>query len=115
MVVQQGGKIVVVRDGKVLSKPFLDISSRVTEGGEQGLLGLAFAPDYAKTGLFYVYFTRRDGNQEVAEFKRSTSAVADFMCWPATASCSVIAAIRASDSFNLDRATSKADCLLSIS
>ncbi len=73
MVVQQGGKIVVVRDGKVLSKPFLDISSRVTEGGEQGLLGLAFAPDYAKTGLFYVYFTRRDGNQEVAEFKRSTS------------------------------------------
>ena len=72
MVVQQGGQIVVVRDGKVLSKSFLDISSRVTEGGEQGLLGLAFAPDYAKTGLFYVYFTRRDGNQEVAEFKRST-------------------------------------------
>ncbi len=73
MVVQQGGRISVVRDGKVLSTPFLDISPRVTAGGEQGLLGLAFAPDYAKTGLFYVYFTRRDGKQEVAEFKRATS------------------------------------------
>ena len=61
MVVQQGGRISVVRDGKTLSTPFLDISSRVTAGGEQGLLGLAFAPDYAKTGLFYVYFTSRDG------------------------------------------------------
>ncbi len=73
MVVQQGGRISVVRDGKALSTPFLDISPRVTAGGEQGLLGLAFAPDYAKTGLFYVYFTRRDGKQEVAEFKRATS------------------------------------------
>ena len=73
MVVQQGGRISVVRDGKTLSKPFLDISSRVTAGGEQGLLGLAFAPNYAKSGLFYVYFTRRDGKQEVAEFRRATS------------------------------------------
>ena len=73
MVVQQGGRISVVRDGKALSTPFLDVSSRVTAGGEQGLLGLAFAPDYAKSGLFYVYFTRRDGKQEVAEFKRATS------------------------------------------
>jgi len=73
MVVQQGGRIIVVRDGKALSTPFLDVSSRVISGGEQGLLGLAFAPDYAKSGLFYVYFTRRDGKQEVAEFKRATS------------------------------------------
>lgn len=73
MVVQQGGRISVVRDGKSLGRPFLDISSRVTAGGEQGLLGLAFAPNYAKSGLFYVYFTRRDGKQEVAEFKRATS------------------------------------------
>ena len=73
MVVQQGGRISVVRDGKTLSKPFLDISSRVTAGGEQGLLGLAFAPNYAKSGLFYVYFTRRDGKQEVAELRRATS------------------------------------------
>lgn len=73
MVVQQGGRITVVRDGKSLGRPFLDISSRVTAGGEQGLLGLAFAPNYAKSGLFYVYFTRRDGKQEVAELARATS------------------------------------------
>lgn len=73
MVVQQGGRISVVRDGKSLGRPFLDISSRVTAGGEQGLLGLAFSPDYAKSGLFYVYFTRRDGKQEVAELRRATS------------------------------------------
>ncbi|CAB4345078.1 unannotated protein [freshwater metagenome] len=73
MVVQQGGRISVLRDGKPLGTPFLDISTRVTAGGEQGLLGLAFAPGYAKSGLFYVYFTRRDGRQEVAEFKRATS------------------------------------------
>ena len=73
MVVQQGGRISVVRDGKSLGRPFLDISSRVTAGGEQGLLGLAFAPNYAKSGLFYVYFTRRDGKQEVAELRRATS------------------------------------------
>jgi glucose/arabinose dehydrogenase len=73
MVVQQGGRIIVVRDGKALSTPFLDVSSRVTAGGEQGLLGLAFAPNYAKSGLFYVYFTRRDGKQEVAELRRATS------------------------------------------
>ena len=73
MVVQQGGRISVVRDGKTLGTPFLDVSSRLTAGGEQGLLGLAFAPGYAQSGLFYVYFTRRDGKQEVAEFKRATS------------------------------------------
>ena len=44
MVVQQGGRISVVRDGKTLSTPFLDVSSRLIAGGEQGLLGLAFAP-----------------------------------------------------------------------
>jgi glucose/arabinose dehydrogenase len=73
MVVQQGGRLSVVRDGKSLGRPCLDISSRVTAGGEQGLLGLAFSPDYAKSGLFYVYFTRRDGKQEVAELRRATS------------------------------------------
>jgi len=73
MVVEQGGRISVVRDGKRLSRPFLDVSSRVTAGGEQGLLGLAFSPDYAGSGRFYVYFTRLDGKQEVAEFRRATS------------------------------------------
>ncbi len=73
MVVEQPGRILVVRDGKRLSRPFLDIRSKVLSGGEQGLLGLAFAPDYAKSGRFYVYYTRRDGRQSVSEFRRSSS------------------------------------------
>ncbi|MSX02156.1 MAG: glucose dehydrogenase [Actinobacteria bacterium] len=73
MVVEQAGRIMVVRDGRKRSVPFLDIRSRVRSGGEQGLLGLAFAPDYARSGLFYVYFTRTDGRQEIAEFRRLTS------------------------------------------
>jgi len=50
-VVQQGGRIMVVRAGRRLAQPFLDISDRVTAGGEQGLLSVAFAPDYARIGL----------------------------------------------------------------
>ncbi|HYF25655.1 MAG TPA: PQQ-dependent sugar dehydrogenase [Baekduia sp.] len=70
-VVEQGGRIVAVRGGRKLSRPFLDLSSRVTAGGEQGLLGLAFAPDYARTRRFYVYYTRRDGKQTLVEYRRS--------------------------------------------
>ena len=73
MVVEQPGRILVVRDGKRLPRPFLDIRSRVLSGGEQGLLGLAFAPDYARSGLFYVYYTRKDGRQSVSEFRRGSS------------------------------------------
>jgi glucose/arabinose dehydrogenase len=72
MVVQQPGRIMVVRDGRKLATPFLDIRSRVLDGGEQGLLSLAFAPDYARTRRFYVYFTAKDGTSNVVvEFRRS--------------------------------------------
>jgi glucose/arabinose dehydrogenase len=55
-VVQRTGKIAVVRDG--VSSTFLDITGRVrSSGGEQGLLSMAFAPDYATSGTFYVYYT----------------------------------------------------------
>jgi glucose/arabinose dehydrogenase len=74
MVVEQGGRIVVVRGGRILRTPFLDLSGIVTAGGEQGLLGLAFDPEYASSGRLYVYFTRRDGRQEVAEYRRGASA-----------------------------------------
>ena len=73
MVVEQPGRILVVRDGRRLRQPFLDIRSKVLAGGEQGLLGLAFAPDYARSGHFYVYYTRKDGRQAVSEFRRSSS------------------------------------------
>ena len=70
-VVQQGGKIRVLRAGKLRPAPFLDITSRVTSGGEQGLLSMAFAPDYAKTRRFYVNYTDRAGVQRVVEYRRS--------------------------------------------
>ena len=57
--------------GKRRSKPFLDLRGDVTFGGEQGLLSMAFAPDYAKTGRFYVNFTDRNGDTRVQEFQRS--------------------------------------------
>src|SRR3954447_14457013 len=56
-VVEQGGKIIEVRDGVKQDPAFLDITSRVKSGGEQGLLSMAFAPDYATSGRYYVYYT----------------------------------------------------------
>jgi glucose/arabinose dehydrogenase len=76
-VVEQAGRIQVVRGGKPLSTPFLDVRSQVTSGGEQGLLGMAFAPDYAQSGLFYIYFTGRDGKEHLVEYHRRSADVAD--------------------------------------
>jgi len=72
-VVEQGGTIRVLRAGKARPRPFLDIRSKVTAGGEQGLLSMAFAPDYAKTRRFYVNYTDRSGVQRVVEYRRSKS------------------------------------------
>ena len=60
--------------GKRVSRPFLNLSAEVTAGGEQGLLSMAFAPDYAASGRFYVYFTDRGGDQRVQEFRRSSGS-----------------------------------------
>ena len=77
-VVEKEGTIRVLRDGVRLETPFLDIRSNVASGGEQGLLSLAFAPDYATSGRFYVYYTDvptdpggGDNNIVVEEFTRS--------------------------------------------
>jgi glucose/arabinose dehydrogenase len=56
-VVEQPGRIYEVRDGQKLEPPFLDIHGDVKSGGEQGLLSMAFAPDYATSGRYYVYYT----------------------------------------------------------
>lgn len=71
-VVQQSGLIRVVQNGTVLPTPFLDLSTSIVSGGEQGLLGLAFPPNYASSGRFYVEVTDLAGNLVVARFKRST-------------------------------------------
>jgi glucose/arabinose dehydrogenase len=76
-VVEQPGRIMVVRGGKRLPTPFLDIRSKVTSGGEQGLLSMAFAPDYAQSGLFYVYYTERSGTESIWEYHRASDDRAD--------------------------------------
>jgi glucose/arabinose dehydrogenase len=76
-VVEQAGRIVVVRGGRTLTKPFLDIRSKVTAGGEQGLLSMAFAPDYARSGLFYVYYTEKSGSEAIWEYHRASADSAD--------------------------------------
>jgi glucose/arabinose dehydrogenase len=79
-VVEQTGQIRVVRDGRVLPRPFLDLTSQVSCCGEQGLLSMAFAPDYASSGRFYVDYTDRAGDTRVVEYRRvngAGAAVAD--------------------------------------
>ncbi|HEX8940293.1 MAG TPA: PQQ-dependent sugar dehydrogenase [Candidatus Limnocylindrales bacterium] len=74
-VVEQTGRIRIVRDGRILPSPFLDLSGSIVCCGEQGLLGLAFHPRYADDGRFYVYYTANDGTHDVtiAEYRRSAS------------------------------------------
>jgi glucose/arabinose dehydrogenase len=56
-IVEREGRIRILRDGTLLSTPFLDIRDRVTFTGERGLFGMAFDPAYAVNGFFYVYYT----------------------------------------------------------
>ncbi len=79
-VVEQGGKIKIIQpDGTVNTTPFLNISGQVSNGNEQGLLGLAFHPDYANNGYFYVNYTNTNGNTQVSRFSvdASNADVAD--------------------------------------
>src|SRR5439155_21388839 len=70
-VVEQAGRIRILRGGTVVGTPFLDIVSRVGSGGERGLLGLAFHPRYAENGRFFVNYTDRAGDTHVSEFRAS--------------------------------------------
>lgn len=70
-IVQQSGRIRVVRGGAVLPADLIDVSGEIVAGGEQGLLGMAFAPDTATSRRFFINFTDRAGNTVVARFRRS--------------------------------------------
>jgi glucose/arabinose dehydrogenase len=72
-VVEQAGRIRAVRDRAVLPQDFLDLRGAVACCGERGLLGLAFPPDAATSGRFFVNFTDRNGDTVVARFRRSAS------------------------------------------
>jgi glucose/arabinose dehydrogenase len=76
-VVEQDGTIRVVKDGQKLGTPFLNVSGRISAGGERGLLSMAFAPNYRKSGRFYVYYTARDGDIRIVRYRRASADRAD--------------------------------------
>ena len=74
-IVEQDGLIKIFRDGKVEATPFLNFSKKVSRNhNEQGLLGLAFHPDYDKSGKFYLNFTDPEGHTRVVEKKVSAAS-----------------------------------------
>ena len=70
-VVEKIGRIRIIKDGGLVPTPFLDITQKVSNGGEQGLLGLAFHPQYATNGLFIVNYTNTAGDTRVAIYRVS--------------------------------------------
>jgi glucose/arabinose dehydrogenase len=71
-VVEQAGRVRVVRDGRKLARPFLDIRPQVSAGGERGLLSIAFAPDYAQSRLLYAMFTDVNGDSRLVEYRAAS-------------------------------------------
>jgi glucose/arabinose dehydrogenase len=67
-IVEQPGRIRIVRDGQLVARPFLDIAGRVSSGGERGLLSVAFHPQYASNGFFYVNYTDRNGDTRIERY-----------------------------------------------
>jgi glucose/arabinose dehydrogenase len=73
-VVEQPGRVVVLSGGRRVARPFLDLRSAVGyDGGERGLLSIAFPPDYGQSGGFYVYYNDAAGNIRIDEFKRQSA------------------------------------------
>ncbi len=68
-IVEQAGRIRVVENGALLPTPFLDITDRVSSGGERGLLSMAFHPSYAANGFFYVNYTDRNGDTRIERYR----------------------------------------------
>lgn len=71
-IVEQAGTIRMVQDGTVLATPFLDITSRVSSTGERGLLSMAFDPQYASNGFFFIYFTDLNGDIAIERYQVSS-------------------------------------------
>jgi glucose/arabinose dehydrogenase len=75
-VVEQGGRIRVVRNGQIAGT-FLDVAGRLSSGGERGLLGLAFHPQFATNRRFFVNYTNPVGDTHISEFRASSADAAD--------------------------------------
>lgn len=77
-VVEQPGRVAVLRGSRRLARPFLDIRDMVGyDEAERGLLSIAFPPDYRRSGSFYVYYVNKAGNIRIDEFKRRSATRAD--------------------------------------
>jgi glucose/arabinose dehydrogenase len=72
-VVEQSGAIRILRNDVLLPRPFLDIAALVSSGEEQGLLSLAFHPDYAQNGYFFVSYTDVDGDTRIVRYEVSAT------------------------------------------
>ena len=73
-VLEREGRVRLLLNGHTQARPFLDIAGLVQSGGsEQGLLGLALAPDYARSGRFYVYYTAANGDIRIVQYRRSAA------------------------------------------
>src|SRR5215472_17910456 len=75
-VVEQGGLIKIIQNGSVLPTPFLDISAKVIDQSEMGLLGVTFHPSFATNGKFYVNYVRNNAGQfqsVISEFQVSAA------------------------------------------
>ncbi len=70
-IVEKGGTIRIVKDGALLPTAYLDLGGLVSTGGEQGLLGLAFHPQYATNGRFVVHYTDLAGDTRVVHYRVS--------------------------------------------
>jgi len=70
-IILKGGRIVIFDGAQILSPPFLDITSLVSSGGERGLLGAAFHPNYVANGFFYVSYTDIAGDSVIARYSVS--------------------------------------------
>lgn len=73
-VIEQAGRIRIIRDGKLVTAPFLDIRRRIASGGERGLLGLAFHPDFPNDPRLFVDYTDRNGNSVISSFTVSPNS-----------------------------------------
>jgi glucose/arabinose dehydrogenase len=76
-IVEQAGRIQIVKNGQILSTPFITLASRIklptSVGDEHGLLGLAFHPQYATNGYFFVYYTSLSGDVIIERFQVSSN------------------------------------------
>jgi glucose/arabinose dehydrogenase len=72
-VVEKPGRVRVIKDGKLQRRPLLDLEDYVSEGAEQGLLGIALAPDFPASKKLYLNFTDRQGDTVVARYIESTN------------------------------------------